>query len=130
MTAVQEPRFRLSAVLLGLYAVVMIANAILYASWIGNFSGLTPRFWMRLLFLAALIYGLWQSARWARWLTIVFGLAMGAAGLFGVWAASRTGLFDDRPYPILDYSVLVITSLALLGAATVLLLPRRTDNSA
>jgi len=82
---------------------------------------------MRLLFVAAMIYGLWQSSPWARWVAITFGIVFGAAGLFGVWVTSQVGLFDERPSPLFDYAVLVLTSVVLFAAAVVLLLPRRAE---
>ena len=125
MTVTPSTRFRSGAVLLGLYALLLVGNAAVYAAWSGDLSGLTPRFWGRVAFVLVLIYGLWQSTSWARWLTVAFGSVFGALGLFGLWVAQQTGLFEERPYPMFDYTVLAVTSFALLAAAAILLLPSR-----
>ena len=115
---------RAAAVVLAFYGFLVAANAAFYVPWFGVPADL-PRLVVRLVGVAIMVYGLWTSLRWARWVALAFSAVFGVSGLFALWAASQTGAFEGRPYPTLDYIVFVVSSLVLLAAATLLVLPAR-----
>ena len=116
---------RAAAVLVALYGLVLLANAVINAQWLGV-PGDWPRLGGRLFAVGVMVYGLWSSLPWARWATFAFSLVFGLGGLIALWAISQVRVLDGRPYPVLDVAVFAVTSLLLLAAATILLMWDKT----
>lgn len=114
---------RLAALLLVLYAVAVLANALFYLSWSGDASDM-PAALARVAGFILLGVGVWQRRRWAWCAAMVLGSLLALAGLAGVVVGHRAGMFDGRPYPAVDYAFIGSSLLALVGAVVALALPR------
>ena len=113
---------RLAAWLFGAYAMLLVANAVFYGSWSGDTSEV-PRLLMRVAGIGLIAFGLWRRVGWVWWVGVVVGTVLGLLGLASVGLAALSGLFAERPYPVIDYAVFLASSTVLLGAVFTLLLP-------
>ena len=111
---------RIAAALVLLYGCVVLTNGLLYLSWSGGTSELI-RMLVRVIGTALVAYGLWSSTRWGWWFGMFFSGILALAGIVGLAALFATDALDNRPYPIVDIVVFVVSIFALCGAFVCLL---------
>lgn len=117
-----------AGVLIGVYEVLLVINAVAYTSWSGNYSEL-PRTALRLIGVALIIGGLWKSVKWAWWVAVILTGLFSLSGIAGLLVGLQAGLFAQRLHPVFDITILAAMVCTLGGAFVVLLLPSSRNMS-